>query len=166
MSLRKNYGKHTADLKAKIRRFHPRSIVGVATIPIISFAKAQEHYKAIKQLHTAKYDETQLQSMQKRLSDLLATINTDLSHLNSEPQEIPGVGHFYASQLFLHQDIEKQVIRKSKSKRTVIKRIPDKKLTDGVHPSEAVNEVWYMALHENYMKIISAVTSHLNASNE
>ena len=57
--------------------------------------------------------------------------------------------------------MEKDVIRKSQTKRVVYKRIPDKKLVDGVHASEAVSDVWYRALHANFLKICNAISDLL-----
>ena len=72
--------------------------------------------------------------------------------LNRGPQELPGIGIVYPSQLFLHQDIEKQIIRKTKSSRKVLKRIPDHVLPDGVHPSAKVTETWFNSLHAIFAK--------------
>ena len=148
---------HIVDLKNTIRRHHPLSLVGVATIPIIDFKKAQKHYKHSNQLFVPKYGNDDLLDMQRRLSKSLAKINTDLAHLNRSPQHLPGVGVFYPAHLFLHQDIEKDVVRKTKSSRKVLKRIPDKKLSDGVHASAEVADVWYEATHSNFFKLYKAI---------
>ena len=79
---RQNVVENIINFKAKIRRYHPRSIVGISTIPIISFKLAQAYYKSSLQLSVPKYTEEQLQVMQKNLSDLLPDINTTLAHQN------------------------------------------------------------------------------------
>ena len=156
-----NVYEHIVDLKENLRRRHPLSVVGVATIPMIKFIKAQAHFKLIKQLHQPKYSKDQLNEKQQKLSESIAVINTNLAALNRTPQYLPGIGSVTPAQLFLHQDVEKDVIRKSQSKRVVYKRIPDKKLIDGVHASEAVSDVWFSALHANFMKICSAISDLL-----
>ena len=81
-----NVYNHIADFRNNLRRYHPLSVVGVATIPLIKFTKAQSHFKLIRQLHVAKYNEEELNDMQHKLSKSLAIINTDLSALNRIPQ--------------------------------------------------------------------------------
>ena len=140
-------------LKQKIRRVFPRSIVGIATIPIVNFAKAQKYAKDNHHL-VSKFTLADIKQMQTQLSDTLADINTELIHQNRGFQQVPGVGWMKPCQLYLHQEIEKLVYRKKQQERIVIKRIPDKVLTDGVHPAEYISLHWYNTIHNCFAQIV------------
>ena len=100
--------------------------------------------------------------MQTRLSNLLAEVNTTLAHQNRSIQILLDIGGIFAPHFFMHQDIEKQIIRKTNSKRKFIREYQKKKLVDGVLDSEEVSQVWFNALHANYFKVYPAVKNYLD----
>ena len=157
-----NVLEHLISFKYNIRRLHPRSVVGISTIPIVSLKQSQQYFKDSKQLFAPKFNQNDLEGLQKKLSDQIANINTSISQENRQVQDLPGVGCVIPPHFFMHQDIEKQTIRKSKSSRQVIKRIPEKKLIDGIHASDDVVNVWFNALHCNFHKVYTAVKSLLD----
>ena len=141
-------------LKYKIRRYFPNCIVGLATIPIISFKETQEYNKTYHNL-VPSYSDYQLDQMQNSLSNLLAEINPVLTHENRYGQMIPGFGDINPAQLYLHQNIERSVSRKNSSGTRITKRIPEGVLIDGIHPTYKVNLTWFNAIHANFGKAIT-----------
>ena len=144
---------HLLDLKSIVRRRFPNCVVGYSTIPIISFKKSQAFYQGKGDLWEPKYSCDQLQSMQKDLSNNLACINVNLTHQNRAYQYIPNCGMIKPNQLYWHQEVEKCIYRKTQTTRRVIKRIPDGVLSDGVHATRKVEDVWHRSLHNNFAKM-------------
>ena len=99
----------------------------------------------------------EIKVMQETLSHTIAHINVNLTNQNRFPQFLPLYGSHKPHQLYWHQEVEKQVIRKTKSTRKVLKRIPDHVLPDGVHPSAKVTETWFNSLHANFAKFSDSI---------
>ena len=72
---RQNVVEEMLNLKQSIRQHFARSLVGISTIPIISFKNTQAHNTEFNHLQS-KYDDTALDAMQKNLSYTLAEVNT------------------------------------------------------------------------------------------
>ena len=146
-------------LKEKISRYYPKSVVGIATIPILDFKHYQRH--CIKYHHLIpSYNEDALSSMQHFLSNELAWINPDLVHQTREYQIVQGIGYIKPPQLYLHQDVEKVTYRRNR-REVRIKRIPEGRLYDGLHPTDFITEHWHMAIHNSFKKVICEVRNIL-----
>jgi hypothetical protein len=89
--------------------------------------------------------------MQINLNKTIRETNESLLHENKKEQDINGIGKLKPYNLFLHQDIEKIVIRKKGQNPSL--RIRQNVLIDGIHVTEELALKWYRALQFNYMKL-------------
>ena len=92
---------------------------------------------------------------QSFLSSALAEANHRIVIENKHQQYLPGLGIICPTQLYWHQNIEKQAVTKGKVK----KRIPATALLDGVHASKEITKNWHWALHLNYQKQLDRIYS-------
>jgi hypothetical protein len=148
---------HILECKETIRAYQPNCVVGIATIPILDFARVNGFYEEIGYLTIPKYSPEQNKIHQDYLSQMLADLNKEIFAENQIPQYVPEVGLIYPKQWYLHQNIEK-VSKKIRGPNVkLIKRIPTTALFDGIHPSSKVLDSWNKGLHNNLIDISGAL---------
>jgi hypothetical protein len=152
-----NLLQHILQLKESIRKAHPKSLVGIATIPPINFKIAQHHYIDKGLLSKPHQTEEDLKKSQEKLNATIAEINARIIIENKINQYIPELGTAIPTQLFLHQDILKTSIKKTGRRRRIRIHIQDTTLPDGIHPCERVSNKWFAKIHENFVKEIDRV---------
>ena len=145
------------NFKSSFRAAFPRSLVGIATIPIIDYCKIFRYN--VEFLHQESSINTiwELEAYQQQLSDKLADVNTRIVQENKLPQHIPGIGDISPCNLFWHQNIEKTYYCGKGANKKTCKRIPDSATIDGCHASASVSNKWYEGLHNCYMTNIGRI---------
>jgi hypothetical protein len=152
-----NLLQHLLELKEHIRKQRPLSLVGIATIPIINFKRAQEYYVERGWLKKPLFDKIATEQHQQALSDTLAIINSRITKENTIKQYLPDLGTVLPTQCFLHQDIEKYSIRKRGNKRRIRKHIQNSALPDGIHPCDRISDKWHTCIHNNFLREVERV---------
>jgi hypothetical protein len=144
------------DLVYECKRAHVNSIISFASIPVIDFKAAKQHYMKIRKLHTSAYTDEDSQTHQKWISDTVRQLNHNIHIHNSQEQTIIDVGAVKPNDLYWHQYVEKQG-NKRKHDEYPTRRIVNGALTDGIHPAPYVQDKWYEATHNNFVKIMEKI---------
>jgi hypothetical protein len=140
----------------KVKEVHARSIVCIATIPILDFAAAQSHYIKVGKLRRSRYSSEQTKAHQSDLSHTVKTINEKIHEFNVREQEIIGLGKIKPLDLYWHQYVEKQCGKKQSSQLGK-RRIVRSALIDGIHPTPRVQEKWFEITHANLLKLCTKI---------
>jgi hypothetical protein len=149
--------KNILKFKELVRAIVPNCLVSIATIPIVDFAKAKQHYYKVGKLSQSEYSEEETLQQQKTLSEKLASINHFITEQNKKLQLIPKFGITNPCQRYLHQAIEKTTTKRRGASKISVKRIPQTALVDGVHGSEHICRNWFNIVHECFVKDIGYI---------
>jgi hypothetical protein len=149
--------------KEELRQLFPNTVITIASIPVVDFVAANEHYTKVGKLWHPKYTVEDLVSFQGELSTTLREINHWIFLENQKAQITVEIGTFTANQLYLHQYVEKLNSKTTVNGRKIMKRrIAPNALADGIHPTENLVNKWHTAIHENFMKTMHKIDKGTN----
>jgi hypothetical protein len=154
-----NLCNNIASCKKVIRDTYPNTIVCFATIPTIKFKKVVSYNIEHGKLSASKFSLEELGAMQDILDSRIKEVNEFILEENKAEQIIVSLGPFRPSNLFLHQNVTKLVVRKKGNKRLRSFRINESALIDGIHANIDISHKWYEALHSSYLKYYQWINS-------
>lgn len=129
-------------LKCKLKEKRPDALVGLITVPTLSFKKNIEFRLKNKQLTKSKFLETEVDEFQSKVNTEIATLNSFIKLENSLKQE----GHNRGCRtISWHRSITKESKRRrgrNAPSRTVI-RNNFNSFYDGLHPTIDLKRKWF-----------------------
>jgi hypothetical protein len=144
-----------ADFIYEVKRAHANTIIGIASIPMISFEAVKRHYIKIGKLKTSCFSDSDTATHQESLSQTIKEINKKIHEHNSIEQTLTGLGKIRPLDLYWHQFVEKDC--RSKQKTTRRRRMVVNALTDGIHPAEHIKAKWFELTHANFLKMYTKI---------